>query len=89
MCGWKTSAKSSSGKLARSASGRRPCTTTSALEDSGKTAAKRQGYLMTLIEGRAVVQWKDAYIDACGPLAADELQKHAPRSVKVSVQKAA
>lgn len=55
------------------------------LEAAGKSACKRFGYQLALIEGRPSIAWKDAFIRECGAEKADELQKAAEVPIKVTI----
>ena len=55
------------------------------LEADGKQAAKRFGYQLALVDGRASVAWKDAFIREVGQEKANELQEAAEPSVKVTI----
>ncbi len=55
------------------------------LEADGKTSAKRFGYQLALVDGRATVAWKDAFIREVGQDRASELIESAEPSVKVSI----
>jgi hypothetical protein len=55
------------------------------LEADGKQSAKRFGYLLALVDGRASVAWKDAFIREVGQEKANELQEAAEPSVKVTI----
>ena len=55
------------------------------LEADGKQAANRFGYQLALVDGRASVAWKDAFIREVGQEKANELQEAAEPSVKVTI----
>lgn len=47
------------------------------LEAAGKSNATRYGYTISIVDGRATVAWKEAFIEACGADAATALQEAA------------
>jgi len=55
------------------------------LAEQGKDSVKRNGFQLTLVDGKPSVSWKDEFVRVAGPLAADEVLTNAERSKGVEV----
>ncbi len=55
------------------------------LDGLGKTDLVRYGYRLSIVEGRATVAWKDAFIEQLGPEAAAELVDAAVPSLVLQI----
>ncbi len=55
------------------------------LKAAGKQSAKRFGFVLAIIAGRASVAWKEAFIKECGPEKATALQEGATATEKCAI----
>lgn len=59
----------------------------SMLEESGKTSLKRGQFTAQLVDGRALVNWKDEFVRAADADTAAQIQAAAPKSKYLQVTK--